>query len=59
MKITKKKVIGKAYVGIDVHKTSWKVCVLSSGGFKKEFSCNPQVEALVASLENMLNRGQT
>jgi len=54
MKITKKKVIGKAYVGIDVHKTSWKVCVLSSGGFKKEFSCNPQVEALVASLENML-----
>jgi transposase len=54
MKITKKKVIGKAYVGIDVHKTSWKVCVLSSGGFKKEFSCNPQVEALVASLQNML-----
>ena len=37
MKITKKKVIGKAYVGIDVHKTSWKVCVLSSGGFKRKW----------------------
>jgi transposase len=49
-----KKFIGKAYVGIDVHKNSWKVCILGDGGFKKEFSCNPEVSVLENSLKNLL-----
>jgi transposase len=46
--------IGKAFVGIDVHKNSWKVCVLGDVGFKKEFSCDPETKVLVKSLENLL-----
>ena len=37
MKINEKKFIGKAFVGIDVHKSNWKVCVLGELNFKKEF----------------------
>ena len=54
MKITEKKVIGKAFVGIDVHKKSWKVCLLGEGGFRKEFSCNPTVKVFKQSLKNIL-----
>jgi len=54
MKKIEKVFIGHAYVGIDVHKNSWKVCVLGDIGFKKEFSCDPLSKALVSSLQNCL-----
>ena len=50
MKINEKKFIGKAFVGIDVHKSNWKVCVLGELNFKKEFSCDPYPKALETSL---------
>ncbi|MFT6716959.1 MAG: transposase, partial [Saprospiraceae bacterium] len=43
-----------AFVGIDVHKNSWKVCVLGDIGFKKEFSCNPETQVLISSLLKIL-----
>jgi transposase len=54
MKTTKIKFNGTAFVGIDVHKNSWKVCLLSEGGFKKEFSCNPETQVLISSLLKIL-----
>lgn len=54
MKINEKKFIGKAFVGIDVHKSNWKVCVLGKLNFKKEFSCDPYPKALETSLKNLL-----
>jgi len=54
MKSTKNKFNGTAFVGIDVHKNSWKVCLLSEGGFKKEFSCNPETQVLISSLLKLL-----
>ena len=41
-------------IGIDVHKSYWKVCVLGELKFKKEFSCDPNTKALQTSLENLL-----
>jgi transposase len=54
MKTTKIKFNGTAFVGIDVHKNSWKVCLMSEGGFKKEFSCNPETQVLISSLLKLL-----
>ncbi|NQY10018.1 MAG: IS110 family transposase [Flavobacteriales bacterium] len=54
MKSTKNKFNGTAFVGIDVHKNSWKVCLISEGGFKKEFSCNPETQVLISSLLKLL-----
>ena len=54
MKINEKKFIGKAFVGIDVHKSNWKICVLGELNFKKEFSCDPYPKALETSLKNLL-----
>lgn len=54
MKNTKKNFIGKAFVGIDVHKSNWKVCVLGELRFRKEFSCDPDPKVLQTSLENLL-----
>lgn len=54
MKNTEKEFIRKSFVGIDVHKNSWKVCFLGDIGFKKEFSCDPTSKALVSSLQNCL-----
>ena len=48
------KFIGTAYVGIDVHKRSWKVCLLGDFGFMKEFSCKPDTKTLVKSITNLL-----
>lgn len=54
MKNTEKGFVGKAFLGIDVHKNSWKVCVLGKVGFRKEFSCDPETKVLMKSLQNML-----
>jgi transposase len=54
MKDTERKFIGKAFVGIDVHKNNWKVCLLGDLGFKKQFSCDPDTKVLVKSLRNLL-----
>ena len=35
MKTTKIKFNGTAFVGIDVHKNSWKDCLISEGGFTR------------------------
>ena len=48
------KIIGTAYVGIDVHKRSWKVCLLGDFGFMKQFSCKPDTNTLTKSLTNLL-----
>lgn len=50
----KKKTIGTAYVGIDVHKNNWKVCLLGELGFRKEFSCEPESKVLFKSLIKLL-----
>lgn len=54
MKNTEKKIIGKAFVGIDVHEISWKVCFSVDYGFKKQFSCDPETKVLVKTLTNLL-----
>lgn len=54
MKNIEKAFIGKAFVGIDVHKNSWQVCVLGEVGFRKEFSCDPETKVLIKSLQNLL-----
>lgn len=46
--------IATAFVGIDVHDKSWKVCVLSYAGFKKEFSCKPETQILITTLRKLL-----
>lgn len=48
------KIIGTAYVGIDVHKRSWKVCLLGDFGFTKQFSCKPDTNTLTKSLRKLL-----
>jgi transposase len=54
MKNNKKKFIGKAFVGIDVHKNNWKVCVLGDHGYRKEFSCDPIPSVLRSALVKLL-----
>lgn len=49
-----KQFIGTAFVGIDVHDKSWKVCLLGDMGFKKEFSCSPETKTLITSLRKFL-----
>ena len=46
--------IATAFVGIDVHDKSWKVCLLSDAGYRKEFSCKPETEVLLKTLRNFL-----
>lgn len=46
--------IATAFVGIDVHDKSWKVCLLSDAGYRKEFSCEPETEILLKTLRNFL-----
>ncbi|HMF73486.1 MAG TPA: IS110 family transposase [Flavitalea sp.] len=40
------------YVGLDVHKTNWKVHVRFSGGRTLEFSQNPEASGLIRTLNN-------
>ena len=54
MKESQSKFIETAHVGIDVHKRSWKVCLLGNFGFMKQFSCKPDVPTLVKSLQKLL-----
>ena len=54
MKKLKKDFIGTAYVGIDVHERSWKVCLLGDLGFMKQFSCEPSTDVLVSSVKHVL-----
>jgi len=54
MKESQSNFIETAYVGIDVHKRSWKVCLLGNFGFMKQFSCKPDVPTLVKSLQKLL-----
>lgn len=46
--------IATAFVGIDVHDKSWKVCLLSDAGYKKEFSCRPETHVLMTTLRKLL-----
>lgn len=54
MEKSQTKFIETAYVGIDVHKRNWKICLLGNFGFMKQFSCAPNVPDLVKSLRNVL-----
>lgn len=54
MKNTNNNFIAKAFVGIDVHDKSWKVCLLSNAGYRKEFSCRPETEVLLKTLRKLL-----
>ncbi|HMF72544.1 MAG TPA: hypothetical protein VK616_13795, partial [Flavitalea sp.] len=40
------------FVGLDVHKTNWKVHIRLSGGRTLEFSQNPEAAGLIRTLNN-------
>ena len=45
------------YVGIDSHKTSWKVCIIAGEQVHKPFSQNPDPAVLLSSLERKFPSG--